>query len=251
MLDKTITGQGVAVMPGAVVDVTGGYQIASSGKVTGGDAGSLTLQGYSLIVAGDLKAQSLMGNNGGSITMHAGNVTISPGTPSTPGFNAGDPWPDNLKGQLVLGATQLDGTGFTNITVKSVNDLIIESGAAIGPSLTKLAVPVLVNGTAGEPGHPGTVQVTADDIGKSSFSLSAGSVPSGLTTGLINQTGPMNPQTFSTNRVELYPGASVRTSPGSSSSITVSAPVVDIGGSLELARRQHQPEGIGGEHHRG
>ena len=36
ILDQTITGQGVAVMPGALLDVSGGWQISPSGKVTGG-----------------------------------------------------------------------------------------------------------------------------------------------------------------------------------------------------------------------
>ena len=83
-----------------MVDVSGGYQISPSGKVTGGDAGSLTLQGYALVVDGDLRAQSLLGNNGGAITMTAGSIDIAAAPASLPGgFTAASPLPAEPEGE--------------------------------------------------------------------------------------------------------------------------------------------------------
>ncbi len=81
ILDQTVTGQGVAVMAGALIDVSGGWVISPSGKVTGGNAGSLTMQGDSLALNGTLQAQSLVGIQGGPITLTAANITVAAATP--------------------------------------------------------------------------------------------------------------------------------------------------------------------------
>jgi filamentous hemagglutinin family protein len=242
ILDETVTGQGVAVMPGALIDVSGGWQIGSTGKVTGGDAGSLSLQGYSLALDGTLQAQSLVGNKGGTISLTAGNVTVAAATPPNSYFAADDPWPNSVKGQFVLGARQLDGTGFTNITLTSVNNLIVEGGASLGPSLVKLAVPVPGSGTGdaqaatgviigATAAGPGVMQATADTIGASSITLRAGTSGSGLTSGFVNQSGPMtSPVAPYDALAQVSTGASVQAAPGGS--ITVKGPNIDVGGSL-------------------
>ena len=78
VMEQSVTGQGVFVAPSALIDVSGGWQISTAGKVTGGDAGSITLQGSTLVVDGILRGASLIGNKGGSITMTAPNIAIEP-----------------------------------------------------------------------------------------------------------------------------------------------------------------------------
>ena len=90
-----------------------------------------------------------MGNKGGyhqhdsRQRHHRGSAGALPA-----GFTADSPWPDNLQGQLVFGASQLDRSGFTNITLKSVNDIVMESGSLIGPSLGQACHARSSNGTS-------------------------------------------------------------------------------------------------------
>ena len=198
-----MTGQGVFVAPSALIDVSGGWQISTAGKVTGGDAGSITLQGSTLVVDGILRGASLIGNKGGSITMTAPNITIA----AAPGALPAGFYPDltlpltaglyGLYGQLVFGANQLDQSGFTNITLKSVNDITMEGGLALGPSLVKLAQPIPGGGSQDViPGlfslttsAPTTILATQDEIAASSVTLAAGITGSGMTGGLSNPYG--------------------------------------------------------------
>ncbi len=138
ILDKTVTGQGVAIMPGALVDVSGGYQIDATGNVAGADAGNLALQGYSLIVKGDLK-RAIACRQQRRYHQHARRqcqyCSFSPFLPD--GFNADSPWPQTLVGQLILGASQLNSAGFTAVTLKSVNNVVTESGTKLVPVSNK------------------------------------------------------------------------------------------------------------------
>lgn len=190
---------------------------------------------------GTLEGLSLVGNKGGSITMAASNITIAPSPGALPSaFTADSALPQNLQGQLVFGAGQLDQSGFTRITLKSVNDLVMQSGT-LGPSLVKLATPLpgsgalwLVPGVSSATGaNSGTVLVTQDQIGATSISLSAGTNGSGLTYGTGAQNGPMNPvrSPNNLNSLLLSPGASIQAGPGGS--ITMTAPIIDIGGLLD------------------
>ena len=143
-----MTGQGVFVAPGALIDVSGGWEISTAGQGHRRRRGQPTLQGSSLVVDGTLLGASLIGNKGGSITMTAPNITIA----AAPGALPAGFYPDltlpltaglyGLYGQLVFGANQLDQSGFTNITLKSVNDITMEGGLTLGPSLVKLAQPI-------------------------------------------------------------------------------------------------------------
>ena len=45
ILNESYYGQGVIAAPGSLIDVSGGYGISLKGVVTGGNAGSLTIQG--------------------------------------------------------------------------------------------------------------------------------------------------------------------------------------------------------------
>ena len=240
LLDETVTGQGVVVSQGALIDVSGGWYIDTTGKVTGGDAGSVTLQGPSLILGGDLRAWSLVGSKGGTISMHAANVTIAASPAAAPSFGEDDPWPDSFQGKMVIGSSQLAGTGFSAVTIKSVNDIVMEGGAAIGPSLTKLAAPLSASATSATQvnrvltsaaGDSLVIQATQDDIGTSSVTMTAGTTPSNLAWGVANPNGngllsPSTPNLLA--RIQLSPGASVRTGP--QGALTMSAPYIDIAG---------------------
>ena len=61
----TTEGNSVIVRNGAVLDVSGEYTISTSGTVTGGNAGTLTLEGATLSVGGDLRGFSVAGHYGG------------------------------------------------------------------------------------------------------------------------------------------------------------------------------------------
>jgi len=100
--------------------VSGGYRIASSGKVTGGNAGSLNIQGYSVILQGDFRAESLLGNKGGTIAVIAGNIDIAAagGTlPST--FQARTPCRRTFRGSLSSGRRSLAGPALLSLTSRA------------------------------------------------------------------------------------------------------------------------------------
>ena len=233
--DETVNGKGVIVGPGAVVDVSGGYEIAPKGQITGGNAGSLSLQGYSVVLEGDLRAYSLFGTNGGSLTMTSYDVTVAPSGSVLPsGFTLDDALPPGL----TLGAHQLDATGFTSITLSSVNNITVEGGLALAPSLVKLSMPspagatqgsVVGVSTAATQNSP-TFTATPDEAGKSSITMTAEATAS-IDPGLSNPNGPMN-QANAEATITISPGAAVRAGPGGS--ITLGAPGgIDIGGTLD------------------
>ena len=248
VMEQAVTGQGVFVAPSALIDVSGGWQISTAGKVTGGDAGSITLQGSTLVVDGILRGASLIGNKGGSITMTAPNIAIA----AAPGALPAGFYPDltlpltaglyGLYGQLVFGANQLDQSGFTNITLKSVNDITMEGGLTLGPSLVKLAQPVPGGGSQDViPGlfslttsAPTTILATQDEIAASSVTLAAGITGSGMTGGHSNPRtrapvpGPGVPNPSA--NIFIGAGSTINTAP--TGSISVTSPYIDIAGSL-------------------
>ncbi len=76
--DESYYRQGVILAAGSLIDVSGGYGISQKGVVTGGNAGTLSIQGAGIVLDGDLNAYSIQGNNGGSITLAAQSITIAP-----------------------------------------------------------------------------------------------------------------------------------------------------------------------------
>ncbi|MBE9551114.1 MAG: hypothetical protein IMF13_03605, partial [Proteobacteria bacterium] len=140
--DKTHLGNGVILKQGAVIDVTGGYEIDERGKFSGGDAGILELQGSTLALEGDIRGHSLAGNKGGTIVLHAENVEVSRSAPALPlDFKFDSDIPDDLKGKLILAENRLDQTGFTHAALRSVYDLTVEEDVNFSPSRVKLADP--------------------------------------------------------------------------------------------------------------
>ena len=146
--DETVPkNNGVFIQDGAVLDVSGGYQIDTKRKITGGNAGTLAIRGESIRLDGDLRGYALPDSQGkikgGEIILHAGNVEIVNETAVWPvDFAAGTPVPDELKGKLVIAGDRFADTGFTRIEVNSFNGVNIGQSVKISPSLVRLKTPI-------------------------------------------------------------------------------------------------------------
>jgi len=239
----TINGLGLVINKGAVLDVSGGYAIDTSGKMTGGDAGTLNLQGSAIIANGDFRGFSLPGRKGGTISLAADSVEVMTATPGIlsqdfttttllPEFTAnGTGSPSEY---LLIAGNRFADTGFATISLTSRNDLTVDSGVTIAPSRKKLQVPVsgssggssavainnyaTANGQAGSDGS-----VAFNDVGASSVALFAG-------LSLVGDSG-----THATNdnaSVTVAANSSVRVAPGGGT-ITIRGPAVNIAGTLD------------------
>ena len=210
VMDESYFGQGVISAAGSLIDVSGGYGINQKGVVTGGNAGSLTIQGTGIVLDGDLRAYSVEGNNGGKITLHAQSIEVAAATPQNP--------QETLGSGLILGESQLADTGFTTVTLQGFDNTTIDSGVSLSPSLVKLAMPVPGENAAAV----GLVTLSPDLIGGSSISIMAGSAlyrPNTNFTDLI-------PPGYPSATVSVLGNAEVGVAQGGS--ITLNAPFVEI-----------------------
>ena len=257
--DQTDNGQGVfisgastkvesgktLIVPAAVVDVSGGYIISPKGSVTGGNAGSLTIQGTNIMLNGDLRGYALADANGkisgGSITLNSTNISVENTTPVWPDdFTAQSVVPADMAGQFVLAGNRLDDTGFTQITLNSLDN--IDINAAITPSLVRLSYPssALQTGNAASgysqelpvaAGRPDLIQLddsVAFMAGSSSFTASAGKTFTGAYGEAVNNLKSNS----GTETVAVSSGSVVSTAPGGT--INLSAPAgVYMAGTLQ------------------
>jgi filamentous hemagglutinin len=212
--------EGIAVNKGALIDVSGGWLISTAGKVSGGDAGSIELQGYSLFIDGDLRGYSLTGNKGGTVSLAAGNVSVGSSSATLPtGFAADSPWPESSRGHLVLGAGRFDNTGFTNITLKSLTGIAVDEGVRVAPSLAKL----IIGGSI--------VTALQDNIGSSSITLSANKRFTDLASGeRYDNNDPLLKLDNTLAVAKVAAGSVLETAPGGA--ITITGPIVDIYGTI-------------------
>ncbi|MGD0277879.1 MAG: filamentous hemagglutinin family protein [Smithella sp.] len=244
--DQTDNGQGVFIQSGAVVDVSGGYIISPKGSVTGGNAGRLTIQGSNIMLNGDLRGYALADANGkisgGSITLNSTNISVDSTAPEWPeDFTAVSVVPANMAGQFVLAGDRFDDTGFTKITLNSLNN--IEINAAITPSLVRLSYPssALQSGNAASgysqdlpvaAGRPDLIQLddsVAFMAGSSSFTARAGKTFIGAYQQAKNNLISTVDQT---ETLTVSSGSVVSTAPGGT--ISLSAPAgVDVAGTLK------------------
>jgi len=134
IMDETDNGTGVFIKTGAVVNVDGGYTVDQKGNVTGGNAGTLSIQGSNIQLDGDLHGYALADPSGkilgGAIMLASKEIYVGTGASAPPG-------------SFVLTGNRLDDTGFTQITLNSINDLFVESNTTISPSLVRLNDPLL------------------------------------------------------------------------------------------------------------
>ncbi len=245
ILDETDLGSGVFIMAGAVVDVSGGYIINQKGTVTGGNAGSLSIQGSNIMLNGDLKGYALADASGdiqgGSIILTSTNIEVG---------NTAQDWPSSfdprtylkaasdyvLPDTLILAGNSFANTGFTNIKLNSINNIVIDT--SIAPSLVRLNNPT----GASLPGQAVTGQpdlFTLDEsiafmAGPSSFIASAGSYFEGYNSHL---TGNLSATPDSPNlsaEIIISSGAVVSTAPATSAvtNISLTAPNVYVEGEL-------------------
>ena len=221
--DNTLSGVGVLVKNGAVIDVSGGYSIDGKGKIAGGDAGTINLSGTNIVVNGDVRGLSLVGNKGGTIIYQSDKVRVSQDRPLLPAdFGPTSPLSDSLRNGLVLNGSALAGSGFSQIELQSYNDVTIEPGITLTPSAAKLAAPV--------PGGTTTIRndsmITAsqDLVGTSSVTLKAGiTPPNNNIEGVINNTN-------NAAMVDIPDGAGIQTAPGGT--ISLQGPNITISGVL-------------------
>jgi filamentous hemagglutinin family protein len=139
--DGTYSGGEVIIAEGSVLDVSGGYVIDTDGTVTSGSAGSIELAGTTLVLDGDVYGYSLVGESGGSITIHTTQISVQEeGTDLSDDFEADDELTEELAATLVLDDDEFADSGFSDITLKSFEDLEIGDGVDLSPSLLKLEI---------------------------------------------------------------------------------------------------------------
>jgi filamentous hemagglutinin family protein len=244
--DETDNGQGVFIKSGAIVDVSGGYVIDQKGNVTGSKAGNLNIQGTNIMLDGDLRGYALADVRGkiqgGSITINSTNITVANTSPLWPeDFTAESDVPAQMAGRFILAGDRFADTGFTQIFLNSLNDLVIERGAAITTSLVRLNYPstgigagnVLAGSSAAVAGRSDIIRLD-DSIaymaGSSSFAASAGKVFLGAYSGAMGNLIGNN----QTETITVSSGSTIKTAP--SGKISLSAPAeVDIAGTLQSA----------------
>jgi filamentous hemagglutinin family protein len=241
--DETDNGQGVFIKSGAVVDVSGGYVINQKGNVTGGSAGSLNIQGSNIMLDGDLRGYALTDANGkingGSITLNSTNIIVEQTSPEWPeDFTADSDVPAVMTGKLILAGNRFTDTGFTQITLNSLNDIVIEPDTTITTSLVRLSYPSAGVQTGNAvAGYSEAVAGRSDIIrlddsvaylaGSSSFTAAAGKVFTGAYLDAKNNLISNN----QTETLTISSGSMVSMAPGGK--ISLSAPAeVDIVGTL-------------------
>ena len=245
LYDETDNGQGVFIKSGAIVDVSGGYVIDAKGNVTGGSAGSLNIQGTNIMLDGDLRGYALADVNGkingGSITINSTNITVASTSYMWPeDFSADSDVPAEIAGQFILAGDRFADTGFTQITLNSLNNIVIEPGVSITTSLVRLNYPSsgLQTGNAlsgysqAVAGHPDLIRLddsAAYMAGNSSFTAAAGKTFIGAYQQASNNLISTINQT---ETVTVSSGSVISTAPGGT--ISLSAPAeVDIAGTLQ------------------
>ncbi|MEI6827881.1 MAG: filamentous hemagglutinin N-terminal domain-containing protein, partial [Desulfuromonadales bacterium] len=225
------SGNNLVVAPGATLDVSGGYLIDQSGKVNGGDAGSLELRAMNLSLGGELRGLALAGKKGGEVILHTGDIVVGYSGSTLPANIPPDTVPtEQMKGRLLLSQDRFKETGFTRLSLNAVNDITFSSGIDLTPSMARLPSPLSGNRssttTATIPYD--NIVYSPDYLGQTSIKAAAGTISSfnsgtqldGETPIAVNQN----------SKIVVERGAQLRTAGGGT--ISLSASAVDIAGSL-------------------
>lgn len=159
---------------GSVIDVSGGYTMNNDGSITGNDAGAITIKG-DVVPQGNLIGLALEGYEGGTLSIHAEEITLSAnGATSVPaGFDLDNPPPETLRHRVVIANDRFADSGFSHLDFKSQGDLHVESGVNLAPSAARLAMPSL-SAPSSRLDQNITVSAREEEFGASSLSLSAG-----------------------------------------------------------------------------
>lgn len=249
--DEANNGRGVFIQSGAILDVSGGYQIDAKGKITGGNAGTLEVAGSNLMLEGDLRGYALADSQGkiqgGKIILQADTVDVQSSQPDWSGFTGPDSdVPDDLKG-LVLSGNRFSNTGFTRIELDSVNDIKIGPSAEVLPSFVKLKTPtpaVMQGKNAAvapaevfsEPvsGHDDLIKLdsqAAYETGPSAFTANAGTVFPWLAgTGQANSNAALTVSPFAV--IVMAPEGTIKLS--APSDVTMEGDLRARGGTINI-----------------
>lgn len=223
--DETLNGDSFYVEPNAVMDVSGGYAIDSSGKASAGSAGKLALEGNRMRIEGNLFGLGAGTKKGGELQIHTERIWLGPA--GSAGSNDAGP-----EGCLILRDDFLKGTGFTNITLQSVFDLEVSQGASLMPSCDKLAVSApgnLSGSKGGAPVFTNTLTVLPEDRSRvSSATLEKTSIQ--LNAGDAITATQENSSNLSEAAIKIAPYSRIEVLP--EGSITLSAPAVEMAGTL-------------------
>ena len=220
--DQFRYGDGVIIAENAVIDVSGGYEIQPGSTVKGGPAGEIILQGSPLVIDGDLYGYSLPGMEGGSITLHTNSIVINePGKADPVPEIETDP-ENEPEYVFAFSSDRFDQSGFSHVTLKSVNDLIMEKGMLM-PSLVKFALPE--PGDYEQKGQTGLTTVSINNQGLTSVTLAAGE--------LMNLLG-LGPQQEEVIDSGLFIKDEARVNVGLNGIISVKAPEVTLAGTMTV-----------------
>ena len=206
--DASLGGLGVFVESGALLDVDGGWRIDADGAVQGGDAGSLALAGETIVLDGTLQGCSLLGQEGGKLSIHARQIDIvAPEKLALARDTA-------AAIRTVLAADAFAATGFDRITLAAEDDLTVQIGADLAPSAFKLDM-ALEDSAVALSRMPASEWLVPD----TALTLSAGEALAGK---------DRTPDAAA--KVALAAGSQVRSLLGGS--VEIAAGVVEIGGTV-------------------
>lgn len=168
----------VTFSEGAVLGARGGYRLSPTGKLKGGDAGSVSIATSGVTDAivtldGEMEGHAILGNKGGNLTVRAFSVAVVPDDVPIPS----GPVPGNAlsdqPNRLIIVDNRFSKTGFSNIKLQALNDLTVTRGAKLAPSNVRLAVP---EGPSLASKGGAFVEATPLDAGSTQISLGAGAL---------------------------------------------------------------------------
>ena len=220
--DDTDTGKGVIIRTGSSIDAEGGYLVDTKGKVTGGNAGMLALQGDAIIIDGDLHGASLPGKNGGTLVLHAGNVAVvqSAQQPLAATFDASSPLPPDRVGRVVASADAIAASGFSTVDLFGRSSVNVDPGVTLATSNVKLLLPVsggVAGGGAGQPRNtvaPLELTTSADYQGVSSLTLAGGVTFAGSSTVATGNLQGIDGMASQFSSVSVGNNTTLRSGPG-------------------------------------
>jgi len=188
--DTTLQGGEVTVAPEARIDLSGGYLVDAKGSVTGGNAGSLSVNALALSLDGEIDGMSLSGYNGGAVAIRTDTVSVTRGSVPAAG---------NDGTTLYLADDRFAATGISQISLSSYNDLTLQAGASLTPSTLKYLAPTpattggassALQNAVGGTQSGGVVDLAPELAGKSSVTLVAGAGRPGASRETARSTSP-------------------------------------------------------------
>ncbi|MCK9294365.1 MAG: filamentous hemagglutinin family protein [Desulfobulbaceae bacterium] len=239
-------GDGVILARGALLDVSGGYEITADGKVKGGDAGELLISGSNVVLEGEVRGHSLAGAEGGSLAVFANNIRVEKEVPELYAyFEVNDPLPQldfgyagdagdeneqhfrQFSKGLVLADNRFARTGFSRISLNSIYDFVIGDGVELAVSTTRETAPVAAK-TAVE--AVSYVEVPAAEAGRTAYTITAGGNLDGVADFNVDYPGQYI-LAKETARLVLPETSSLKLPVGGT--VTLEAPLVTMAGSIE------------------